>query len=517
MSKSTLNKFLFSSAVVAGVVAVAPQESEAAVGDQVLKQGMSHQDVTELQNILKDKGFFTYHTATGYFGTYTRDAVLDYQKENNLRVDGIAGPETFGALLDKKSSNTETKKETTTQQSNLLRIGSRGENVTNLQDELRSLGFFNQSSTGYYGSITRDAVIAFQKEQGLRLIDGIVGPETRGALNNVDAQPAASETTTTESKPAETKPEETTTETETTTEETSVPTEQASESTSSSMRVGTRGENVTELQQQLRTLGYFNQEPTGYYGEITKNAVMEFQRTNGISVDGIVGSGTQSTLNGSPASASTDSSSSSESTSSNNSSSSSESASSNNSSSSSESTSSNNSSSSSESTSSNNSSSSSNESTASESSNAAAPAPSTNNNAAPATNTNTSNTSTASSSNVVSGLISSAQSVIGVPYPWGGTTTAGFDCSGMIQYIFRQNGIEVPRTAAAQWNAGTSVSSPSVGDIVFFETYAAGPTHNGIYIGDNKFIHTGSSRGVEVSDLNNVYWGPRYLGAKRLH
>ncbi len=110
MSKSNLNKFLFSSAVVAGVVAVAPQVSEAAVGDQTLKQGMSHQDVTELQNILKEKGFFTYHKATGYFGTYTRDAVLDYQKENNLRVDGIAGPETFGSLLGKESTTKVEKK-----------------------------------------------------------------------------------------------------------------------------------------------------------------------------------------------------------------------------------------------------------------------------------------------------------------------------------------------------------------------------------------------------------------------
>ncbi|RQW18845.1 hypothetical protein EH196_17965 [Bacillus sp. C1-1] len=499
MSKSNLNKFLFSSAVVAGVVAVAPQVSEAAVGDQTLKQGMSHQDVTELQNILKEKGFFTYHKATGYFGTYTRDAVLDYQKENNLRVDGIAGPETFGSLLGKESTTKVEKKETTTTQSNLLRIGSRGNDVTNLQDELRSLGYFNQSSTGYYGSITRDAVVAFQKAQNLRLVDGIVGPETRSALGTADAKPAASETASTEtSAPAKEEPKQEATKT--------VEKEQAPAETpaSSSMRVGVRGENVTDLQQQLRSLGYFNAEPTGYFGEITKKAVMEFQRTNGISVDGIAGPATVRTLSGSPASASTGSSSSS------NESTSTESSSSSNESTSTESNASSNDSTASESTSSNNT--------------AAAPAPSTNtntntntNNAAPVTNTNTSNTSTSSSSNVVSGLISSAQSVIGVPYLWGGTSPAGFDCSGMIQYIFRQNGIELPRTAAAQWNAGTSVGSPSIGDIVFFETYAAGPTHNGIYIGDNKFIHTGSSRGVEVSDLNNSYWAPRYLGAKRLH
>ncbi|MFD1019300.1 LysM peptidoglycan-binding domain-containing protein [Thalassobacillus hwangdonensis] len=113
-----------------------------------------------------------------------------------------------------------------------------------------------------------------------------------------------------------------------------------------------------------------------------------------------------------------------------------------------------------------------------------------------------------------SGLVSTAKSYIGVPYVWAGTSPSGFDCSGYLQYVFAQQGISIPRTVAGIYNAGSSVSSPSVGDLVFFETYKAGPSHAGIYLGNNKFIHAGSSRGVEISDMNISYWSSRYLGAK---
>ena len=105
---------------------------------------------------------------------------------------------------------------------------------------------------------------------------------------------------------------------------------------------------------------------------------------------------------------------------------------------------------------------------------------------------------------------------MGVPYQWGGNTPAGFDCSGFLKYVFNTQGITIPRTVETIWNAGTPVSSPQKGDIVFFTTYKEGPSHAGIYLGDNKFLHASTSAGVTISDLNNVYWNPRYLGAKSI-
>ncbi|PLR79564.1 peptidoglycan endopeptidase [Bacillus canaveralius] len=114
----------------------------------------------------------------------------------------------------------------------------------------------------------------------------------------------------------------------------------------------------------------------------------------------------------------------------------------------------------------------------------------------------------------VNRLITEAKKYIGSPYKWGGSAPSGFDCSGYLNFVFNKAGVSIPRTVASIWNATASISSPRAGDIVFFETYKSGPSHAGIYLGNNKFIHAGSSRGVEISDLNNSYWKPRYLGAK---
>ncbi|MFA9560570.1 C40 family peptidase [Evansella sp. AB-rgal1] len=114
----------------------------------------------------------------------------------------------------------------------------------------------------------------------------------------------------------------------------------------------------------------------------------------------------------------------------------------------------------------------------------------------------------------VDALLAEARRHLGVPYVWGGSTTSGFDCSGYLQYVYRTQGVDIPRTVATIWNATTHVSSPRVGDIVFFETYTAGPSHAGIYMGNNQFIHAGSSTGVTITSMSNSYWSQRYLGAR---
>ncbi|WP_064091883.1 C40 family peptidase [Rossellomorea aquimaris] len=112
-------------------------------------------------------------------------------------------------------------------------------------------------------------------------------------------------------------------------------------------------------------------------------------------------------------------------------------------------------------------------------------------------------------------IVNFAKKFTGVPYKWGGTTPSGFDCSGFLTYVFSNHGISLPRTSADQFYQGEKISDSELqaGDLVFFTTYKAGPSHSGIYVGDNEFIHASDS-GVVVSNLNNTYYKTRYLGAR---
>ena len=119
---------------------------------------------------------------------------------------------------------------------------------------------------------------------------------------------------------------------------------------------------------------------------------------------------------------------------------------------------------------------------------------------------------------VLHGVTSAARRFIGVPYRMGGTTSRAFDCSGYVQRVYKMNGINLPRTADVQYNVGSRVprGKEQPGDLVFFETYLPGASHVGIYLGNGNFIHASSSKGVTITKLSNQYFGPRYLGAKRV-
>jgi len=113
-------------------------------------------------------------------------------------------------------------------------------------------------------------------------------------------------------------------------------------------------------------------------------------------------------------------------------------------------------------------------------------------------------------------LLSLASTFLGVPYTWGGTYPQ-FDCSSYVQYVFGQFGIKLNRVTWDQYNEGQSVSRNDLqaGDLVFFSTYQAGPSHVGIYVGNGIMINCSNS-GVSFANLNSEYWFSRYYGARRV-
>jgi cell wall-associated NlpC family hydrolase len=118
----------------------------------------------------------------------------------------------------------------------------------------------------------------------------------------------------------------------------------------------------------------------------------------------------------------------------------------------------------------------------------------------------------------VARLLNIAMRFGGVPYVWGGATPSGFDCSGFVQYVFAQISVNLPRTADVQYELGRKIlqSDLQPGDLVFFETYEPGASHDGIYVGDGKFVAANSGTGVAVVSLDDAYWSTRYVGARRL-
>lgn len=112
-------------------------------------------------------------------------------------------------------------------------------------------------------------------------------------------------------------------------------------------------------------------------------------------------------------------------------------------------------------------------------------------------------------------VVNLAKRYLGTPYVWGGNRPGGFDCSGLLQYVWGQRGVHIPRTTYDQWKFGRAISPGSLrpGDAVFFEMSSRGPGHVGMYIGNGKFIeapHTGA-----VVRISNLRGRSDFVGARR--
>lgn len=116
-------------------------------------------------------------------------------------------------------------------------------------------------------------------------------------------------------------------------------------------------------------------------------------------------------------------------------------------------------------------------------------------------------------------ITSTALALRGIPYRNGGADPSGFDCSGLVKYVFEQHGVVLPRDTRSQFAIGEDVAPSALapGDLVFFTTVAPGASHVGIVIGGDQFVHAPSSSGVvRVEHLGAAYWANRFVGAKRV-
>ena len=114
-----------------------------------------------------------------------------------------------------------------------------------------------------------------------------------------------------------------------------------------------------------------------------------------------------------------------------------------------------------------------------------------------------------------SGVVGIAMQYLGVPYVWGGASPSGFDCSGLVMYVYAQVGVSLPHYTGAQWGMGVPVAESDLepGDLVFFD----GLGHVGIYIGGGEFIHAPHTGDVvRIDSLSEAWYAANYDGARRI-
>ena len=378
------------------------------------KLGFQGDDITKIQYRLYNLGYLTEsRQINGTFDQDTETAVKKLQEVNKLTIDGTVGQATNDLLYSDEVK------------ANIIALGEQSDIVKKYQNRLIALGYLSGEADGNFGLSTQNAIRAFQSRND-QVVDGYLGPDTRSLMDSENAKPFG-------------------------------------------MRLGEQSDDVKNMQNLLVKYGYLSQDKaSGYFGELTKDAVIAFQSVNGLGTDGTAGAKTLQLLQSGSAKSKPKP-------------------------------------------------------------KAKANTPSRGNrggaaggNSAPAGRGDAGSGGSISSGSggaTVSGsagaLISIASSKIGSPYVWGAKGPNSFDCSGFVYWCLNQAGVETSYMTSSGWrNPGrfkkVSMGELQPGDIVVVRG------HVGIYAGGGSVIDASSSNGRVVHRSLSGWWANNFITAWRI-
>lgn len=378
------------------------------------KLGFQGDDITKIQYRLYNLGYLTESgQINGTFDQDTETAVKKLQEVNKLTIDGTVGQTTYNLLYSDEVK------------ANIIALGEQSEIVKKYQNRLIALGYLSGEADGNFGLSTQNAIRAFQSRND-QVVDGYLGPDTRSLMDSENAKPFG-------------------------------------------MRLGEQSDDVKNMQNLLVKYGYLSQDKaSGYFGELTKDAVIAFQSVNGLGTDGTAGAKTLQLLQSGTAKSKPKP-------------------------------------------------------------KAKAKTPSQGNrggaaggNSAPAGRGDTGSGGSISSgvggatvSGSAGSLISIASSKIGSPYVWGAKGPNSFDCSGFVYWCLNQAGVGTSYMTSSGWrNPGrfkkVSMGELQAGDIVVVRG------HVGIYAGGGSVIDASSSNGRVVHRSLSGWWANNFITAWRI-
>ena len=378
------------------------------------KLGFQGDDITKIQYRLYNLGYLTESgQINGTFDQDTETAVKKLQEVNKLTIDGTVGQTTYNLLYSDEVK------------ANIIALGEQSEIVKKYQNRLIALGYLSGEADGNFGLSTQNAIRAFQSRND-QVVDGYLGPDTRSLMDSENAKPFG-------------------------------------------MRLGEQSDDVKNMQNLLVKYGYLSQDKaSGYFGELTKDAVIAFQSVNGLGTDGTAGAKTLQLLQSGTAKSKPKP-------------------------------------------------------------KAKAKTPSRGNrggaaggNSAPAGRGDTGSGGSISSgvggatvSGSAGSLISIASSKIGSPYVWGAKGPNSFDCSGFVYWCLNQAGVGTSYMTSSGWrNPGrfkkVSMGELQAGDIVVVRG------HVGIYAGGGSVLDASSSNGRVVHRSLSGWWANNFITAWRI-